>query len=109
MRLGYKQILGLAACGSASLGFVRGYKITKYNAFGYENLYVDRVKFGLVNTFMYVNPVFILPILSKEVTRMEIKLRKLDPKLYPHVYEEFFTRDYTDVYIARINKEKERT
>lgn len=106
MKLSYKKVLGIAACGSATLGFVRGYNITKYNARGYENFYVDRVMSGLVNSFMYVNPIFLVPIVVKDIKRIEIQLRGLDSKNYSDVNEEFIFRDYTDAYESRLEREE---
>ena len=106
MKLSYKKVLGIAACGSATLGFVRGYKITKYNGRGYENFYVDRVMSGLFNSLMYVNPFLLVPIVVNDIKRIEIQLRGLDPKNYSNVYEEFVFRDYTDAYELRLEREE---
>ena len=109
MNLSYKKVLGIAACGSATLGFVRGYKITKYDGRGYENFYVDRVMSGLFNSLMYVNPFLLVPIVVKDIKRIEIQLRGLDPKNYSSVNEEFIFRDYTDAYKLRLEREERET
>jgi hypothetical protein len=59
-----------------TLGFMRG--LHSYNYNNYSNqLYTDKVLYGLAGLFFYVNPFTSLLMLYKEFYRFEVNLFKL--------------------------------
>jgi len=75
------------------LGFIRGINSYKYQNENQKNepyLYSDSVLRGFFGIFVYGNPVFILPLLHKELYRLEVNVRNLENEKKTRFYNELF-------------------
>lgn len=97
-----KASIACTTVGVGTVGFVRGYRKSKYNSKGSENLNANRIALGLANSLMYMNPLLVPFTLQKEFQKIEISSKGLSPFDYPAAYEEYFgIRDNTDIHEAR--------
>lgn len=67
------------------LGFKRGMndydytlKCSKEHNSKKTYLYTTRIIYGFAGTFFYINPIFFIPLMYKEIYRLEVNLRGLE-------------------------------
>jgi hypothetical protein len=100
MRFVKKIMLLLGATSFASIGFVRGFKTSKYNSCGEQRLYVDRALSGALTAFVYINPITAPYVVVREARRMEVGIRNIPELRYPTLKDELFITDYTHEHTA---------
>ena len=94
-----KEILLFTGYTSWSLlGFKRGlesydYYIARYNSYAKPDsrltyLYSSKLLNGCLGTFLYANPMFFVPMIVKEVYRLEVNVRNLDDVKKQEYYNE---------------------
>ena len=95
MRFVKKILLLLGATSFTSIGFMRGFKTSKYNSCGEQRLYVDRALSGALTAFVYINPITAPYVVVREARRMEVGIRNIPERRYPTLKDELFITDYT--------------
>jgi len=75
----------------SSLGYKRGaeyYTNTLNN--NQEFLYVKQFQNGIFGTFAYMNPLLVMPLICKELYRLEVNIRNLEKEKQTNYYKELF-------------------
>jgi hypothetical protein len=70
------------------LGFVRGINDYKYNNINKSKpfMYSSLILFGFIGTIVYANPILFPLLVSKEIYRLEVDIRKLENEKKSYFY-----------------------
>jgi len=78
-----------------SLGFKRGmddytysYEKQKTKGKNIEYMYSEQITYGLIGSFIYVNPVLLVITIPKEIYRLEVNIRDLKNEKESNYYNE---------------------
>ena len=72
----------------AALGYKRGTDYYSYRVKNEEFLYVKQFQNGVCGTFIYVNPILVIPLICKELYRLEVNIRNLEKEKQTDYYKE---------------------
>ena len=72
----------------AALGYKRGTDYYSYNLKNEDFLYVKQFQNGVYGTIVYANPILVLPLLCKELYRLEVNIRNLEKHKQSDYYKD---------------------
>ena len=75
----------------AALGYKRGTDYYSYSVKRDKNeefLYVKQFQNGVCGTLVYVNPILVIPLICKELYRLEVNIRNLEKEKQKDYYKE---------------------